>query len=79
VHPGQIDTVNAEFSPAQADYDRAELILDAYEYATSVRGRGAAMQDGEMIDEATRKLALAVAAKGRAAGLARTRQFEPPG
>ena len=70
--------MNAEFSPAQADYDRAEMILDAYDYATKVRGSGAAMQDGEMIDEATRKLAVTVAAKGRAAGLARTRQFEPP-
>jgi citrate lyase subunit beta / citryl-CoA lyase len=78
VHPDQIDVVNAEFSPAQPDYDRAELILDAYEYYTTVRHRGAATLDGEMIDEASRKLALVAAAKGRAAGLERTRQFEPP-
>jgi citrate lyase subunit beta/citryl-CoA lyase len=30
-----------------------------------------------MIDEASRKLALLAAAKGRAAGLTRTRRFEP--
>jgi citrate lyase subunit beta/citryl-CoA lyase len=76
LHPGQVDTVNAEFSPAQADYDRAELILEAYEHYTT-QGRGAAMLDGEMIDEASRKLALVAAARGRAAGLHRTLTFHP--
>ncbi len=79
VHPGQVDAVNAEFSPAQEEYERAELILDAYEYYTKVQRRGAAMLNGEMIDEASRKLALVTAARGRAAGLARTERFEPPG
>jgi citrate lyase subunit beta/citryl-CoA lyase len=79
LHPGQVDAVNLEFSPSQAEYDRAELIIEAYEYYTTVRRRGAAMLDGEMIDEASRKLALVAAARGRAAGLARTRRFEPPG
>jgi citrate lyase subunit beta / citryl-CoA lyase len=78
LHPGQVDVVNAEFSPSQADYDRAELMIEAYEYYTTVQRRGAAMLDGEMIDEASRKLALVAAARGRAAGLARTRRFEPP-
>jgi citrate lyase subunit beta/citryl-CoA lyase len=36
------------------------------------------MLGDEMIDEASRKMALVVAAKGRAAGLARTSAFEPP-
>ena len=78
LHPGQVEAVNAEFSPMQADYDRAELIIEAYEYYTSVLRRGAAMLDGEMIDEASRKLALVTAARGRAAGLRRTVRFEPP-
>jgi citrate lyase subunit beta / citryl-CoA lyase len=78
LHPGQVDVVNAEFSPAQAEYDRAELIIEAYEYYTNVQRRGAAMLDGEMIDEASRKLALVAAVRGRAAGLQRTRRFEPP-
>jgi citrate lyase subunit beta / citryl-CoA lyase len=78
LHPGQVDIVNAAFSPAQDDYDRAEVLLEAYAYYTGVQGRGAAMLDGEMIDEASRKLALVAAARGRAAGLARTRRFTPP-
>jgi citrate lyase subunit beta / citryl-CoA lyase len=77
VHPSQIDLVNAEFSPSQADYDRSELLLEAYDYYTS-QGRGAATLDGEMIDEASRKLAQVAAARGRAAGLTRTSRFEPP-
>jgi citrate lyase subunit beta/citryl-CoA lyase len=36
------------------------------------------MLGDEMIDEASRKMALVVAAKGRAAGMARTSTFEPP-
>jgi citrate lyase subunit beta / citryl-CoA lyase len=79
IHPGQIEIVNAAFSPGQAAYDRAELILEAYEYYTSVENRGAVSLDGEMIDEASRKLALVAAARGRAAGLARTTRFRPPG
>jgi citrate lyase subunit beta / citryl-CoA lyase len=79
LHPGQVDVVNTAFSPSQADYDRAELIIEAYEYYTTVERRGAAMLDGEMIDEASRKMAQVAAARGRAAGLPRTRRFEPPG
>jgi citrate lyase subunit beta / citryl-CoA lyase len=78
IHPGQIGIVNAAFSPDQASYDRAELILEACEYYASVQRRGAAMLDGEMIDEASRKLALVAAARGRAAGLTRTTRFTPP-
>jgi citrate lyase subunit beta / citryl-CoA lyase len=80
LHPGQIDAANEVFSPPQADYDHAELILDAYDYATSERGGklGAVMLGDEMIDEASRKMALVIAAKGRAAGMSRTTTFEPP-
>jgi citrate lyase subunit beta / citryl-CoA lyase len=77
VHPSQIDTVNQAFTPAAEEYDRAEGILEAYEYHTKTEQRGAAMLDGEMIDEATRKLALAAVEKGRAAGLVRTSRFRP--
>jgi citrate lyase subunit beta / citryl-CoA lyase len=78
LHPGQIEAVTREFSPTQAEYDRAELIIEAYEYYTGVQRRGAAMLAGDMIDEASRKLALVTAARGRAAGLARTQRFDPP-
>ena len=79
LHPGQIEAANEVYAPAQEDYDRAELILDAYEHATSEAGgrRGAVMLGDEMIDEASRKMALVIAAKGRAAGLTRTSRFEP--
>ncbi|MEV0733577.1 CoA ester lyase [Polymorphospora sp. NPDC050346] len=80
LHPGQIEAANEVYSPAQADYDRAELILDAYDHYTSEAGGrlGAVMLGDEMIDEASRKMALVIAAKGRAAGLVRTSGFIPP-
>ncbi|MEV0716937.1 CoA ester lyase [Asanoa sp. NPDC050611] len=76
LHPGQIDAANEIYAPAQEDYDRAEQILDAYAHATSEAGGklGAVMLGDEMIDEASRKMALVIAAKGRAAGLTRTPQ-----
>ena len=81
LHPDQISAVNEVFSPGQEDYDHAELILDAYSYYTSSAGgaRGAAMLGDEMIDEASRKMALVVASKGRAAGMRRSLAFEAPG
>ncbi len=81
LHPDQIAAGNEIFSPRQADYDHAELILEAYEWHTSRAGgaRGAVMLGDEMIDEASRKMALVLAAKGRAAGMARTSApFEAP-
>jgi citrate lyase subunit beta/citryl-CoA lyase len=81
LHPDQIAAGNEIFSPRQVDYDHAELILEAYEWHTSRVGgaRGAVMLGDEMIDEASRKMALVVAGKGRAAGMARTgTAFEPP-
>ncbi|GIH11683.1 CoA ester lyase [Rhizocola hellebori] len=80
LHPGQLDAANEVYSPAQQDYDHAELILDAYDYFTSeVGGKlGAVMLGDEMIDEASRKMALVIAAKGRAAGMTRTSSFTPP-
>ena len=75
LHPGQIEAANEVYSPSQEDYDRAERILDAYRHATSDAGGrvGAVMLGDEMIDEASRKMALVVAAKGRAAAMVRTR------
>ncbi len=80
LHPDQIAAANEIFSPRQDDYDHAELILDAYEWYTSAAGgaRGAAMLGDEMIDEASRKMALVIAGKGRAAGMKRTQTFKPP-
>src|SRR3954465_13115398 len=73
LHPDQVEAGNHAFTPSQEDYERAEEILSAYEHATSEAGgrRGAVMLGDEMIDEASRKMALVVATKGRAAGLPR--------
>jgi len=80
LHPGQLDAANEVFSPLQEDYDHAENILDAYDFYTSEAGgkRGAVMLGDEMIDEASRKMAVVIAGKGRAAGMSRTSAFEPP-
>nr|WP_228046994.1 CoA ester lyase [Saccharopolyspora sp. HNM0983] len=80
LHPAQVEVVNELFSPRQEDYDHAENILDAYDWHTSAAGgaRGAAMLGDEMIDEASRKMALVIAGKGRAAGMSRSDRWTPP-
>ena len=79
LHPAQIEAANETFSPTQADYDHAENILDAYEWFTSERGgrKGAAMLGDEMIDEASRKMALVIVGKGRATGMKRLDAWKP--
>jgi len=80
LHPGQLEPANELFSPRQEDYDHAENILDAYTWFTSEAGgaKGAAMLGDEMIDEASRKMGLVIAGKGRAAGMTRTDVWTPP-
>ena len=79
LHPGQIDAANAVFAPDQVDYDKAELILEAYAHHTSEAGggQGAVMLGDEMIDEASRKLALVTAERGRLLDMERTTAFTP--
>jgi citrate lyase subunit beta / citryl-CoA lyase len=69
LHPGQIDVLNEVFTPTQDEFDKAEAMLEAYRHATDVEGVGAVMFGTEMIDEASRKMAEQLAARGRAAGL----------
>jgi citrate lyase subunit beta/citryl-CoA lyase len=80
LHPDQVAAANEVYSPLQEDYDHAENILDAYEHYTSEQGgaKGAVMLGDEMIDEASRKMALVVSAKGRAAGMRRTDVWAAP-
>ncbi len=68
IHPGQIEVVNDVFTPTREEWERAEAMLAAYADAGRA-GQGAAMFDGEMIDEANRKMAERLSAAGRAAGL----------
>ena len=72
LHPGQVEVLNEIYSPAQAQFDLAVAILEAYRVATDEEGKGAVMFNGEMIDEASRKMALQVEAAGHAAGKAPT-------
>jgi len=68
LHPGQIDAANEIFSESQADYERAVDILEAFSVAVEVEQRGAVMFGDEMIDEASRKLALMTLEKGNREG-----------
>jgi citrate lyase subunit beta/citryl-CoA lyase len=70
LHPAQVEIANEEFSPSQAEFDEARRLLDAYEHATQVERKGAVMHEGQMIDEASRKIAEQVVARGVAAGMA---------
>ncbi len=76
LHPGQIDVLNEVFTPTQDEYDKAEALLDAYKHATEVDRRGAVMFGNEMIDEASRKMAIQFAERGRAAGMDRAKKLE---
>jgi citrate lyase subunit beta/citryl-CoA lyase len=71
LHPDQIEPCIAAFVPSQQELDAALRLLDTYRSATGA-GTGATLSDGEMIDEASHKLALGLAARGRAAGLSAT-------
>lgn len=71
IHPRQIEIVNEVFTPAREEWERAEALLAAYRESTDA-GRGAAMFEGEMIDEANRRMAERLAEAGRAAGYTQT-------
>jgi len=72
LHPDQVTILNEVFSPTQEQFDRAHAILDAYNFATEDEGKGAVMFGEEMIDEASRKMALKFISRGERAGLVRT-------
>ncbi|MDP9227106.1 MAG: CoA ester lyase [Actinomycetota bacterium] len=69
LHPDQIDICNSTYAPTQGEFDRATRIVEAYRSATEEQGYGAAMFEGEMIDEASRKMAVSVVERGRTAGM----------
>ena len=72
LHPDQVTVLNEVFSPTQEQFDRALAILDAYREATEGERKGAVMFGDEMIDEASRKMAIKFVTRGERAGLART-------
>ncbi len=70
LHPDQVAVLNEVFSPTQEQFDHAFDILDAYEKATTEGDRkGAVMFGDEMIDEASRKMAIKFVSRGERAGL----------
>jgi citrate lyase subunit beta/citryl-CoA lyase len=71
LHPDQVGVVNEMFSPTQEQFDRAWEVLDSYRQATEGDRKGAVMLGDEMIDEATRKVAVMLVAKGERAGMRR--------
>ncbi len=72
LHPDQIAVINELFSPTLEQYGRACRMLDAYAQSTGSDGRGAVLFDGEMIDEASRKMAAKFVSRGERAGLRRS-------
>ena len=56
IHPSQIALANEEYSPTDAEVDRARQILVALEEAAA-QGRGAASLNGKMVDAASEKMA----------------------
>jgi citrate lyase subunit beta/citryl-CoA lyase len=73
LHPDQVEILNEVFSPTQEQFDRAWDILDAYEKATTEGDRkGAVMFGDEMIDEASRKMAIKFVSRGERAGFTRS-------
>ncbi len=72
LHPDQVTILNEVFSPTQEQFDHAWKILDAYREATEDEGKGAVMFGDEMIDEASRKMALKFLTRGERAGLKRS-------
>ena len=70
--PDQAAVLNEVYSPTQEQFDRAWAILDAYQQATEGELKGAVMFGDEMIDEASRKMAIKFVARGTRAGLSRS-------
>lgn len=77
LHPSHIELCHEVFTPSQEQFDSAMCLLEAYKYYTSSAGggRGAVIYDGAMIDEASRKMASTIAARGESAGMSQSRHF----
>jgi citrate lyase subunit beta/citryl-CoA lyase len=51
IHPGQLATINAAFTPTAAEIAESRAIIDAYERGVA-EGLGAVKVDGRMVDKA---------------------------
>ncbi len=68
IHPSQIEIANEVFAPDPETARRASRIVTAYEEALA-EGTGAVSVDGQMVDEATNKMAREIVATAKAAGV----------
>jgi citrate lyase subunit beta/citryl-CoA lyase len=68
IHPSQIEIANEVFAPDPDVAERAKRIVDAYAEAME-EGKGAVKVDGQMVDEATNKMARDIVDKAEAAGI----------
>ena len=68
IHPDQIEIANEVFAPDPEVAERAERIVEAYAEAMEA-GKGAVRVDGQMVDEATNKMARDIVDTARAAGI----------
>ena len=71
--PDQAEVLNEVYSPTQEQFDKAWDILDAYKQATEGDLKGAVMFGDEMIDEASRKMAIKFVSRGERAGRTRSK------
>jgi citrate lyase subunit beta/citryl-CoA lyase len=72
LHPDQVRVINEVYTPTQEQFDNAWAILDAYALATERERKGAVMFGEEMIDEASRKMAVKFVSRGERAGMQRS-------
>ena len=68
IHPSQIAVGNEVFAPDEETAERAVRIVEAYAEAQE-EGRGAVEVDGQMVDEATHKMAKEIVDRAEAAGI----------
>jgi citrate lyase subunit beta/citryl-CoA lyase len=64
IHPSQLATVNAVFSPSDEEVKQAAAVVRAYAAAVAA-GQGAASHDGRMIDAVSLRLAQTILARHR--------------
>jgi citrate lyase subunit beta / citryl-CoA lyase len=69
LHPTQFEAANQAFAPSAADYFPSRAHHRGLCSCHHGQARCAVMLGDEMIDEASRKMAEAIAARGNAAGL----------
>jgi citrate lyase subunit beta/citryl-CoA lyase len=78
VHPEQLQLINSSYTPDQATFDQASALADIYQRTIGDDGTGALAHHGEMVDEASRKVAVRTVKRGIQAGMTLTAQDGAP-